>query len=76
VVGGSNVADRAIDNRHMNTGCRALDRRAAEQSVRHSGHRDPTDLSAGSQWSFGTRRRRLRKLLSAFRCLARQEETF
>ena len=70
VVGGSNAADRAIDNRHVSSGDRALDRGAAEQSVWHSGHRDPTDLSAGSQWSFRTRRRRLRKLLSAFRCAA------
>ena len=54
---------------------RALDRRAAEQSARHSGHRDPTDLSAGSQWGFRTRRRRLRKLLSAFRCAARERRT-
>jgi hypothetical protein len=54
VVGGSNVTDRAIDNRHMNTGWRGFDRRAAEQSARHSGHRDPTDLSAGSQWGFRT----------------------
>jgi hypothetical protein len=71
VVGGSNVADRAIDNRHASSGCRALDRGAAEQSVRQSGHRDPTDLSAGGSWGFRTRRRRLRKLLSASSCLAR-----
>jgi hypothetical protein len=72
VVGGSNAADRAIDNRHASSGRRALDRRAAEQSARRSGHRDPTDVSAGSQWGFRTRRRQQLAQPSAFPCAAGQ----
>jgi hypothetical protein len=42
----------SVDERHTNTGRRLLDRRAAEQSARQFGQRDPTDSSAGSRWSF------------------------